>query len=220
MPSISELNHTFSPLSTAERLKKIYEYYDPSEVLVTSSFGTTAAVLLHHISEYAPEQAVYFVDTRYHFPETIAYRKRLVEGLGIKTVDIHSQEEGYQYTRKNQTWRTDPDLCCKINKVAPLEAVKSKYKVWISGLMSYQSPFRKGLDVFESRGDIVKFHPLIDWTEEAVKQYFKQQQLPQHPLKSRGFSSIGCTHCTARGSGRDGRWQGKSKAECGLHVMA
>ena len=83
--------------------------------------------------------------------------------------------------------------------------------------MAYQTPFRAHLRIFEKQGDIIKFHPLIDITEKEFEGYFEEKQLPKHPLERKGYGSIGCTHCTAIGEGRSGRWKGSDKTECGLH---
>lgn len=101
--------------------------------------------------------------------------------------------------------------------MAPLEPVKAAHKVWISGLMRHQTRFRERLRIFEKQGDIIKFHPLIDFTEEEVAAYMEQYRLPAHPLEAGGYGSVGCTHCTRRGEGRSGRWQGTNQTECGLH---
>ncbi|MBK8565171.1 MAG: phosphoadenosine phosphosulfate reductase family protein [Saprospiraceae bacterium] len=99
----------------------------------------------------------------------------------------------------------------------PLDPIKAQHKVWVSGLMVYQTEFRSHLRVFERQGDIIKFHPLIDIDEGEVLYQFSLNNLPKHPLEDMGSGSIGCTHCTKKGEGRDGRFQGQSRTECGLH---
>lgn len=214
----SELTRIFNPLSVEERLKTLYHYFDEEEILITSSFGTNAVLLLHLISRIRPQQKIYFIDTTYHFPETLAYKAKLIEEFGLNVISVSAYQEGNNFTTKNQTWKDNPDLCCQINKVSPLEVVKSKHKLWISGVIGYQTPFRQHLQVFEKQDRMIKFHPLIDWTQEEVEAYFQLYQLPEHPLQHQGYGSVGCSHCTAKGAGREGRWKGKGKIECGLHL--
>jgi len=218
MESTSELTKIFNPLTVEERLNTLYQYFNEDEILITSSFGTNAVLLLHLISRIRPHQKIHFIDTGYHFEETLAYKNQLIKEFGLNVVSISAYKEGNEFTTKNQTWKANPDLCCQINKVSPLDVAKSKHNLWISGVIGYQTPFRKHLNVFEDQGDLIKFHPLIDWTEEEVTEYFRLYNLPEHPLKSKGYGSVGCTHCTAKGAGREGRWKGQGKTECGLHL--
>lgn len=218
MKSSSELNKIFNLLSVEDRLKTLYQFFEEDEVLITSSFGTNAVLMLHLISRIRPNQKIYFIDTTYHFPETLAYKEQIIKEFGLNVVSIGAYKEGSDFTTKNKTWENNPDLCCSINKVSPLDAVKAKHKLWVSGVIGYQTPFRKHLNVFEEQEGMIKFHPLIDWTQEEVEAYFDLYNLPEHPLKTKGYGSVGCTHCTAKGAGREGRWQGKGKTECGLHL--
>jgi len=102
--------------------------------------------------------------------------------------------------------------------VEPLQLIKKDYKIWVSGLMRWQSDFRNSLDIFEQREGIIKFYPLVDIDYESRDAFIKEHHLPFHPLKSKGYSSIGCTHCTIAGEDRSGRWNNSPKTECGLHL--
>ncbi len=215
--SIEQLNAIFTPLTFRERLELLYRYFPEKQVLYTSSFGTKSVFLLHLISQIRPSQTVHFIDTTYHFPETIAYRDTVAEELGLRIVNVRPREEENNLTRQDQWWKEHPKMCCSINKVVPLEPIISRHKVWISGLMAYQTTFRSHLRVFEQQGDIIKFHPLIDIDEGEFLYHMEYYKLPRHPLEAEGFGSIGCVHCTAKGAGREGRWQGQNKTECGLH---
>lgn len=130
---------------------------------------------------------------------------------------VRTDDSIHNYTRDNQLWESDPNMCCQVNKVEPLNVIKSNYKIWISGLMSFQSPERGQLEIFEKRGDLIKFYPLLDVTAEELESCKEKYSLPEHPLINKGFSSIGCTNCTIAGEDRSGRWVGKGKVECGLH---
>ena len=215
--SIDLLNDLFEPLPFEDRLRLLYKYFREEEVLMTSSFGTKSALLLHLIQQIRPTQVIYFLDTTYHFPETLGYRTELEERYGLRVIDVRPEPRENELTREERWWLEHPRLCCAINKVAPLEPVKMRHKVWISGLMAYQTTFRSRLRIFERQGDIIKFHPLIDIDEGEFLYYFSYHKLPPHPLEAQGYGSIGCQHCTAPGQGRSGRWLGTGKTECGLH---
>ena len=214
--NLDELNKKYLVLSPEARIKELYK--DFGKVLFTSSFGTTAAFLLHLFHKVKPNETVYFLDTTYHFNETIEYKEKLTKLLGLKVIDIKPEEWKNNFTQNDKTWNTDPDLCCSINKVEPIDKIKVNFDVWVSGLMAAQSASRQNLKVFEQKEDIIKFYPLIDQSEKIAKEYIAENKLPEHPLLSQGYSSVGCFHCTVAGKGRSGRWVNKSKTECGLHL--
>jgi phosphoadenosine phosphosulfate reductase len=215
--SADVLNQIFGPLAFKERLRLLYQYFSPQEVLLTSSFGTNSAFLLHLISQVQPRQKVYFIDTTYHFPETLAYKEELTRLLGLEVIDIMPDPTLNRATAAEAMWKHAPGTCCQVNKVLPLEPLKAGHQVWISGVMAYQTEFRSTLRVFEPQGHILKFHPLIDVDEGEFLYHLGCHKLPPHPLERHGYGSIGCMHCTAPGAGRSGRWQGQAKTECGLH---
>lgn len=215
---VEKLNQKYSVLTPVERLKELYNDFDAEKILVTSSFGTSSAFLLCLLSKARKEQKVHFIDTKYLFEETIAYKDRLAKLLGLEIVSVEPDPRDNDFTTRNETWKTDPDFCCMINKVNPLNQIKPNFDVWISGVMAFQSKFRRNMQIFEQNG-MLKFNPILDVKEEEVKDFIKKNKLPEHPLLKKGFGSVGCTHCTVKGEGRAGRWAGKEKTECGLHVV-
>lgn len=208
----------YLPLNFEERLKQLYVDFAPSQVLVTSSFAATSAYFLHIVSTIKPDQTIHFIDTGFHFPETVQYRQYLIDLFKLKVEDVRAEDWKHQFTVDDKTYERDPDFCCSINKVEPLELIKPNYKVWMSSLMHWQTDHRAGLPVFELRRGVLKFNPMIDVTRAERDAYIAEHQLPFHPMVARGYSSIGCTHCTVAGDGRSGRWLGKPKTECGLHL--
>ena len=138
--------------------------------------------------------------------------------LDLNIITHKPEISEHEATLVSRLWESDPDACCGVNKVAPLENAKNKHKVWISGLLGYQNGYRSGLDIFQKRTDIFRFYPFIDWSEAQVQDYYEYFGLPKHPLESFGYASLGCTHCTKQGAGREGRWTGTGKTECGLHT--
>lgn len=215
---VAELNAAYAPLSFDQRIRRLYEDFDPAKVLVTSSFAATSAYFLHIISRIRPEQVIHFIDTGYHFPQTLEYRQYLIDLFGLKVQDVRAEDWKHQFTLSEQTWQRDPDFCCSINKIEPLDSIKPNFEVWVSSLMRWQTDHRSSLEVFEWRRGILKFNPMIDVTRAERDAYIGEHQLPFHPLVAEGYSSIGCTHCTVKGEGRSGRWEGKPKTECGLHL--
>jgi phosphoadenosine phosphosulfate reductase len=215
---IAELNARYRPLNFRERLEQVYKDFDPARILVTSSFAATSAYFLHIVSTLRPEQVIHFIDTGFHFPETLAYRQFLIEKFNLTVVDVRAEDWKHDYTVKEKVYESDPDFCCSINKVEPLDEIKPNFHLWVSSLMGWQTQHRGGMDIFEERRGIIKFNPMIDVTEAERDAYIREHDLPFHPLVAQGYTSIGCTHCTSPGDDRSGRWSGKPKTECGLHL--
>ena len=215
---IASLNKKYKPLSPKERIAELYRDFSVSEIMLTSSFAATSAFLLELFSKENPDQTIFFIDTGYHFKETLAYKDQLAELYNLNVHSVKANKEEHDFTSRDETWKKNPDFCCYINKVKPLDLIKSQYTVWVSGLMKWQSDHRTTLDIFENRGEILKFYPLLDVTKEERDNYILDNQLPHHPLVAHGFNSIGCSHCTVAGDERSGRWNNNPKTECGLHL--
>jgi len=215
---IAVLNEQYHPLSFAQRIERLYRDFDPNGVMVTSSFAATSAYFLHIISRIRPQQTIFFIDTGFHFPETLQYKDYLIELYGLSVKDVRPEDWKHDFTAQDQTYKSDPNFCCSVNKVEPLDEAKKDYQVWVSSLMRWQTDHRAGLDIFEERGGIIKFYPMVDVTKEERDAYIREHQLPFHPLVAKGYSSIGCSHCTSPGEDREGRWMDTPKKECGLHL--
>lgn len=215
--ALRALNEAYTPLDFEARIKRLYEDFAPEKVLVTSSFAASSAYFLHIISRLRPEQEIAFIDTGFHFPETLRYRDYLIDLFRLRVRDLRADPDFHAYTERERVYQSDPDLCCTVNKVEPLEHIKGDFHVWVSSLMRWQTPHRAGLQIFEQRRGIIKFNPMIDVSKAERDAYIREHLLPFHPLVLRGYASIGCTHCTTPGSARAGRWPDKSKTECGLH---
>ena len=215
---IKELNDKYRELTPAGRVIELYNDFAISDIMLTSSFAATSALLLKLFSDFKAEQKIFFIDTGYHFKETLIYKEYLTQLYDLNVESITAEDWKHEFTTKDETWKKDPDLCCSINKVEPLAELKKQHGIWISGLMSWQSDHRSSLDIFEDRGGILKFYPLLDVSREERDDFIRDHHLPFHPLISKGYYSIGCTHCTAPGKGREGRWNNNPKTECGLHL--
>jgi len=215
---IAVLNRKHEHLNFEQRICELYRDFAPEKVLVTSSFAATSAYFLHIISRIRPEQTITFIDTGFHFPETLRYKAYLIELLGLRVEDLRAENWKHEYTEREKVYQNDPDFCCSINKVEPLEAIKGNFHVWVSSLMRWQTEHRAGLKILEERRGILKFNPMLDVTKTERDEYIREHQLPFHPLVAEGYLSIGCRHCTRAGDERSGRWVGKPKTECGLHL--
>jgi phosphoadenosine phosphosulfate reductase len=195
-------------------------------IAVSSSFQTQSVPLLHMLATTAPQLPVLFLDTGYHFPETIAFRDRLVRKWSLNLEVLRAGDTSAEASPAGgpPLYVTNPDLCCDIHKVAPMRAAMGRYRALISGIRGDQSAVRAQAQIVETnREGRVRIHPLLDWTQADVERYAKAHDLPRHPLSERGYASIGCLPCTrppvVATDLRSGRWGGTGKTECGLHTI-
>jgi phosphoadenosine phosphosulfate reductase len=220
------LNRMFRGSSTQEMLEAVIRDNLAGDLAVVSSFGAESAVLLHLIASVDPKVPVLFLDTGKHFAETLEYRDLLVERLGLNLVVLTPDPD--DLAKKDETglrWSYDPDGCCEIRKVKPLEKALAGFDASFTGRKAFQAKTRANLPRFEldtsdAQGRL-KINPLIDWSAEDIAAYFEAHDLPRHPLIAQGYPSIGCSPCTtqvAEGEDpRSGRWKGWDKTECGIH---
>ncbi|MFT8680155.1 phosphoadenylyl-sulfate reductase [Gluconacetobacter sp.] len=192
---------------------------------LVSSFGTESAVLLAMAAEIDPSVPVLFLETGQHFPETLAYRDRLIAHLGLTGVrDIHPDPAQIAARDpQGQLWAFDPDACCALRKVEPLDTAIIPFDAWITGRKRSQAATRAHLPVIEPQADgRFKINPLARWTAAELDAEMTRRALPRHPLAALGYRSIGCAPCTqpvAEGADpRAGRWAGLAKTECGIHA--
>lgn len=212
---------------TVDEIKsKILEYKGQGKKLfTTSSFQTHSIVLLHILSKIDNSIPVYFINTGYHFSETIGFRDQVSELLNLNLKDVSS------FTPRNMQkdaegkllFASDPDFCCYLNKVQPLEPILAEHDVWINGVRADQSAVRKSFKVEEkATHDVIRYHPMLDWNTKMIETYIKEHKLPRHPLEEKGYFSIGCEPCTRKfdleWNAREGRWFGLKKTECGLNT--
>ncbi len=192
-------------------------------IAVVSSFGAEAAVLLSLVANVDRNTPVIFLETGKHFPETLAYRDQLVTHLGLTDVRSVSPDPGHLSDEDpdDALWRKNPDRCCHIRKVLPLERALDGFDAWLTGRKQYQGGERSDLPIFEAADGRVKINPLAVWSQSAVERWIAAHDLPKHPLAEIGYLSIGCAPCTeqttATGDVRNGRWAGTEKTECGIH---
>ena len=220
------LNRMFRGTETEEWLRAVIEGDLVGDIALVSSFGAESAALLHLVSRIAPELPVLFLDTGKHFPETLAYRDELAGRLGLNLVNVYPEiADLEQRDESGLRWSYDPDGCCELRKVLPLEKALARYDASLTGRKAFQSTTRANLPRFEvdtadAQGRL-KINPLIDWDADRIAGYFEKHDLPRHPLVERGYPSIGCMPCTREvkpgEDPRAGRWSGWDKVECGIH---
>jgi phosphoadenosine phosphosulfate reductase len=199
-------------------------------VCVTSSFQVECVALVHMLIQRSPDIPVLFLETGYHFPETLAYRDKIASQWNLNLINLAAKQsvadQEAQFGILNQT---APDKCCKLRKVEPLFEGLSNYAVWFTALRREQSPTRANLQTAEPfklpNGKVLnKVSPLADWTNRDVWTYLTRYNIPALPLYDQGYTSVGCQPCTIPpvnpDDPRSGRWQGKGKLECGIHIQA
>lgn len=190
---------------------------------ITSSFQTQSLPLLHMVSMICPNVPVFFLDTGFHFEETYVYRDELVRRLGINVVNLQPLA-GLEETREkyHDLYKSNPQMCCYMHKVEPLERALASCGAWISGIRRDQTKQRSNVKVVDHVDGRYKICPMVRVSHLDVDRYIEKYDLPRHPLYGDGFKSIGCKPCTQKvGVGddyRSGRWPGLGKTECGLHL--
>ena len=196
---------------------------------ITSSFQAEDVAVLHMVLQLQPRIPVLFLETGYHFPETLAYRDRIAADWNLNLLNVEPElsvaEQESQFGILNQT---APDRCCGLRKVEPLFRALASYTTWVTGLRRQQSKSRADLQPHEfftlPNGHILaKLSPLAEWTTRDVWRYAEQHAIPLLPLYEQGYTSIGCAPCTSLpfdpSDPRSGRWSGR-KLECGIHLQA
>ena len=222
----NRLGDAWGALSTQEVLKQaLSEDAFVKNPALVSSFGADSAVLLHMVSLIKPEAQVIFLDTGFHFPETLAYRNQLVDTLGLRNVRSATADPiaEKRLDARRRLHLSDANGCCQLRKVSVLDRHLRMNDAWISGQRRSEVSTRSSvalIEVDEARGKL-KFNPLANWSDSDIVAYKVKHALPEHPLVAKGFPSIGCKPCTsAVKDGEDqraGRWRGQQKLECGLH---
>lgn len=195
-----------------------------NEVGMTTALGYSGIALMHHIKEIMPEIDVFFIDTGYHFAETLNLFKELKKewNLNLKILKPYFGKKDLKKIIGKEPYKINPNLCCHYLKVEPLLRVLHTKKIWISAIRRDQTYTRSQKSIVELDGrGIVKIYPLLSWTRDETWNYIKLNQLPYNPLHDNGYSSIGCKPCTDKtpegGDERDGRWKSMPKFECGIN---
>ena len=223
---VATLAAHFEPLRAEELVEFASEAFG-GRLVLTCSWQLGTSILVHMTRQVAPDTRLVEIDTGLLFPESHATRERLVDhyGLEVETLRPLQTVEEQALTHGEALWKRDPDACCGMRKVAPLEQAIRDADGWLTGIRRDQTSSRAHAPklVLDARRGVVKVQPLVDWSERDCWRYIYQNGIPYNELHDRGFPSIGCTPCTRTvGSDEDaraGRWAGSGKSECGLHVV-
>ena len=234
---VSEVLESTVTQAEIEHLANTLEGADPLEILrvikervpnvaLACSFGSEDMALIDMWMKVDPEGSVFYIDTDVLFSETYALRDRTVAKYGLPNlIQVNSRlslaDQAQQYGDK--LWARDPNECCFLRKVEPLERALASFDGWITGIRRDQAPTRANAKVVEwdQKFRLVKVNPLASWTSDDVWDYIRANDVPYNPLHDQGYPSIGCMHCTKPvkpgEDPRSGRWAGFEKTECGLH---
>ena len=221
----------------AAELDALYGHFSPHEVIglasrelfpgaiaAVSSFGADSAVLLHMIAEVDRRLPVVFLDTGKHFEETLGYRDALAADFGLTDIRV-IKPDAVALARIDPAGRlheTDTDACCAVRKVEPMARGVAPFRAWFTGRKRFQAATRAALPGFEAVGPRIRVNPLARWSSAEIADYMRAHRLRENPLVAYGYLSIGCFPCTRPVSpgedARSGRWAGKAKTECGIHL--
>jgi phosphoadenosine phosphosulfate reductase len=220
-----------------ERLSDEFETKTPQEIItwavdtfwpqiaLSSSFQTQSIPLLHMASRLRRDILILFLDTGYHFWETLIFREKIASEWQLNVLDLYRDSRWDSFARRQTRALPfeDPNLCCFMHKVQPMQKAMKNMLAWISGIRRDQTSVRAQAKILELQTDgLVKINPLLNWTKNDVQQYMEEHNLPKHPLYEKGYRSIGCAPCTVaigvNDDERAGRWAGRTKIECGLHT--
>jgi phosphoadenosine phosphosulfate reductase len=224
LPAAAEFDRALRNATPAEVIASAVRTVGRERLALVSSFGTESAALLEVMADVDPAIPVIFLDTGWLFEETLAYRDTLIATLGLRDVrSVKPLEETLRREDANrELWFSDPDTCCRIRKVEPLQRALAPFSAWINGRKRFQGGLRATIPVVEEDGKRLKFNPFANTSREQIAAIYAAAKLPPHPLAASGFLSVGCMPCTSRTSededARAGRWRGRPKTECGIHT--
>jgi phosphoadenosine phosphosulfate reductase len=228
---IADLNGRFETAPPQEVVRWALESSGLDRIAVASAFQAEGTCVMHMATRIRPDIPILFLETGFHFAETLAFKQRLTGRLGLNVVDlvgehtVASQEQTYG----PRLYERDPELCCEINKVRPMFTALRGLDAWITAFRRDSAPTRAEAPILdryelEPGHHVVKVNPVANWSRRDAWAYLREHDLPRNPLYDLGYASIGCAPCTRmRFPGepeRAGRWAGLSRWECGIHEHA
>jgi len=221
---VEKFSAEFETKTPQEIIEWAADRFSPN-MAMSSSFQTQSMPLLHMVTRILPDMPVLFIDTGYHFWETLMFREKIAEEWKLNIIDLYRDSRWDIFARQNIRMlpAEDPNLCCYLHKVQPMQKALKNFKVWVSGIRRDQTSVRAHAKILELQDDgLLKINPLLNWTKLDVKKYMEEHNLPSHPLLEKGYRSVGCSPCTiaigVSDDERAGRWAGRGKVECGLHT--
>jgi phosphoadenosine phosphosulfate reductase len=222
---LARLREQAKPLDARGLLKLALVFAFPAKIAVVSSFAAESVVLLHLVAQIEPSTPVLFLNTGKLFGETMRYRDRLQDVLGltdIRSIGPHPSDRAKR-DPEGTLWSGNPDACCHFRKVVPLARALAGFEATVTGRKRFQTAARAKMEKVELADGRFRFNPLLDWDLPDLVRYIDEHQLPKHPMVNDGYPSIGCIPCTRRVAPgeayRSGRWAGFDKDECGIHGL-
>lgn len=224
---LQQLNDRFNEADPDDVLKWGFEHFGKDMVLGTG-FGPAGVYLIDRIVTMGLPIPIFYLDTQLLFDETYTLRDRLEKRYDISITQVLPELSPDEQAEKHgeKLWEKNPDNCCYMRKVLPLQNYLSDKKAWTTGVRRNQSETREktGIIEWDPVNEVVKINPLATWTNEQVWEYIRERNLPYNPLHDDGYPSIGCIPCTQPASNeedeRSGRWQDMDKTECGIHIYS
>ena len=222
---VERVNTSFQQMLASDRIKWLKEEFG-ARLVMSSSFGLQAAVMLHLVSKHAPEIPVVWLDTGYLFTETYQYAEKLTEDLGINVKVYHPKiSAARQEALYGKLWEQGEEGSSRyglLNKVEPMNRALQELNadIWLSGLRRSQSSTRADRQFAEQQKQTLKVYPILDWSDSQISSYFHEHKLPRHPLEAKGYVTMGDWHSTKpleNGTSAEQSRFGGSKYECGLH---
>ena len=225
LEKITQINQGLESATPEKILSWAWDIFG-EDLVISSSFQTQSVPLLHVVSKVVPQVPVLFVDTGFHFPETIQFRDQLVDLLDLKLMVVRPQIYGEEFSETfGPLYAQNPDACCFHNKVVPFQLKLKEYKAWVTGIRRDQTVSRENAPVVGQHPflPVYKVSPMVNWSSEDINGYIESNDLPFHPLWKQGYRSIGCQPCTKPVQpdeyDRNGRWPHRDKTECGVHSL-
>jgi phosphoadenosine phosphosulfate reductase len=226
---IDELNRRFERAEPQEVIRWALAESGLDRVAIASAFQAEGTCLIHMAIQIRPDIPILFLETGFHFAETLAFKERLVDLLGLNVVELTGDYSSDSQAARfgPRLYERDPRMCCELNKVVPFDRALRQYDGWMTSMRRDSAWTRKSTPIvsetqFEDGQAVVKINPVANWSRRDAWTYLKEYELPHNPLYDLGYSSIGCAPCTRMlfpgEDERAGRWSGLLKTECGIHV--
>lgn len=224
--TLHEVNDSFEGRPAREVLKWTFDTFG-SEAVISTGFGPSGVALIHMAAQVHPAIRPFYLDTDLLFSETYELRDKLEKRLGITFDRVHSgvSLEEQEQEHGAALWERNPDRCCFIRKIEPMRRHLSDKPAWVTAIRRDQTAHRATAPLvgWDFANGLVKVNPLAGWTEREVWRYIFEHDLPYNPLHDQNYPSIGCIPCTRAvlpgEDARAGRWSGRSKTECGIHLQ-
>ena len=229
--AVEDANERFERAAPPEVVRWALEESGLDRVAVASAFQAEGTCVMHMATRIRPDLPILFLETGFHFRETLQFKDDLRDRLRLKVVELRGEHTPESQARElgDRLYERDPNRCCDINKVRPFTTALHEQDMWMTGLRRDSSPSRATTPIVEQYElepgkTLVKVNPVANWSRRDVWAYLKDNDLPHHPLYDLAYAQIGCAPCTRLQfpgeDERESRWDGSQKVECGIHATS